>query len=345
MAVYTTQIRHICESLAITKNLKREDMTDSEILSQPPQKIIEMSYYNIFDDFPIFNLEYKRTLCCKILTHYYFNEIGFETFGAFKFALNTKMREIMPYYNKLYESELLKLDFFNDTDYTDTADFNKTAETKMNTAENGKRKNSDLGGEKTREIEYQGNEKIKVDYNGGETAQLQIQGEEKEQTDYTGGSVRTPDTVNWSLRSDTPQGTLSGVSNENYLTEANKTTTTGSEREEFENRTDEKVKSFNGRKDVSTTQYDNRNDETLKSFENRKDKIVETSLAESEQVNENTVDSQGNATEKSGTVFTSKGKKNSNLTYSEMLEKYRETFLNIDLDIINELRPLFMTIY
>ena len=37
--------------------------------------------------------------------------------------------------------------------------------------------------------------------------------------------------------------------------------------------------------------------------------------------------------------------KNSGENYSDMLLKFRETFLNIDMDIINELDGCFMQIY
>lgn len=56
------------------------------------------------NDYPIWNESYRNTLNQKILYHYYENEIGFETANLFKFYLNNKMREIMPYYNKMYDS-------------------------------------------------------------------------------------------------------------------------------------------------------------------------------------------------------------------------------------------------
>ena len=61
------------------------------------------------NDYPIWNETYRNTLNKKILNHYYENEIGFETAELFKFYLNNKMTEIMPYYNKLYNSEELVL--------------------------------------------------------------------------------------------------------------------------------------------------------------------------------------------------------------------------------------------
>lgn len=53
-------------------------------------------------DYPIFDENYRDTLNNNILNHYYENEIGFETASLFRFYLNQKLNEIMPYYNELY---------------------------------------------------------------------------------------------------------------------------------------------------------------------------------------------------------------------------------------------------
>ena len=60
-------------------------------------------------DYPIFDESYRAVLNAKIIAHYYFREICSETAGRFKYYLNTKLNEIMPYYNKLYLSELLTI--------------------------------------------------------------------------------------------------------------------------------------------------------------------------------------------------------------------------------------------
>ena len=41
---------------------------------------------------------------CMILNHFMMRRIGYETVTAFKMALNVKLNEIMPMYNKLFES-------------------------------------------------------------------------------------------------------------------------------------------------------------------------------------------------------------------------------------------------
>lgn len=105
MSYYTTEIRFICESMTDEPlenfdNLKGVRRIDA---------IIDSSKSNIFDfDYPIFDESYKGVLEKKILRHYYTREIGQETFGLFQLFLSDKMNEIMPFYNQLYESELLK---------------------------------------------------------------------------------------------------------------------------------------------------------------------------------------------------------------------------------------------
>lgn len=62
------------------------------------------------DSYPIFDEQYRAVLNDKIIRHFYFREIGLETPEKFAFFLNRKMNEIMPYYNQVYESELISYD-------------------------------------------------------------------------------------------------------------------------------------------------------------------------------------------------------------------------------------------
>lgn len=72
--------------------------------------LIEGNYDLGLKDYPIFDESYREQLNNKIIQHYYFREIGFETEALFKNRLNQKMLEIMPYYNQMYESSKLKID-------------------------------------------------------------------------------------------------------------------------------------------------------------------------------------------------------------------------------------------
>lgn len=100
MSKYTTEVRFICETSAkLTESSGFNNIED----------ILDKSWNKIFSDFPIFDEQYRAELCKKILRHYYTREICCETVGRWKLFLSDKMKNIMPYYNQLYQSELLKI--------------------------------------------------------------------------------------------------------------------------------------------------------------------------------------------------------------------------------------------
>lgn len=82
--------------------------------------LVETGYDLGLKDYPIYSEDYRAKLNDKIIKHYYFREIGFETAALFKYYLNTTMAEIMPYYNQLYESALLEYDPLTTHRMTDT---------------------------------------------------------------------------------------------------------------------------------------------------------------------------------------------------------------------------------
>ena len=131
MSKYTTELRYICESLAgLEESVGYNDIAD----------VIKASREKIFSfDYPIFDESYKPLLETKILMHFYTREIGSETYGLWKLRLNSKMNEIMPYYNKLYKSELIEFNPLYDVDIT--VDHNRT----NNDTRNGLHDNSTSG--------------------------------------------------------------------------------------------------------------------------------------------------------------------------------------------------------
>lgn len=123
MSKYTTEVRYICENYA--------GLDESEGYNSV-NRIIGLAIPKIFDfEFPIFDEAYRNVLCGKILKHYYVREIGQETVGLWKLMLDTKLNEIMPYYNQLYESARLELKPFEDYSY------NKSATKTVNETVNG----------------------------------------------------------------------------------------------------------------------------------------------------------------------------------------------------------------
>ncbi len=112
MSNYTTQLRFICE----TEAGKTESVGYSQI-----NEVIAAAIPKVFSfEFPIFDEAYRNVLCTKILKHYYTREIGEETYGLWKLRLDTRLNEIMPYYNELYKSVVLDFNPLYDTDLTTT---------------------------------------------------------------------------------------------------------------------------------------------------------------------------------------------------------------------------------
>lgn len=129
MSKYTTQLRWIVEQELDNKQLDHNEENWSFVYAKLG-----------LNDYPIFNESHRKTLNDKIIRHYYFREIGYETAAMFAWKLRTLMFEIMPYYNQLYESELLE---FNPlTDYKEIYDGEWASE---NTTDRDIAENEDTG--------------------------------------------------------------------------------------------------------------------------------------------------------------------------------------------------------
>lgn len=110
MSKYTTQVRFICETAS--------GLNSSTGLGDV-NRVIQSAIPSIFNfDFPIYDESYRNVLCTKILKHYYTREIGAETVGLWKLWLDTRLNEIMPYYNQLYKSAMIEFNPMYDIDLT-----------------------------------------------------------------------------------------------------------------------------------------------------------------------------------------------------------------------------------
>lgn len=134
MSKYTTQLRFICESIVdLNESTKASGITE----------LIDKIWDKVFTfDFPIFDESYRKELCVKILRHYWTREIGQETYGAWKIRLETKLCDIMPYYNQLYKSELLEFNPMFDVDLTRSGD--RTNKGSVTGTDTGESKTTDL---------------------------------------------------------------------------------------------------------------------------------------------------------------------------------------------------------
>lgn len=114
-----------------------ELMTDSDVMPKITQAL---SKYPIFtpstnNDLIASLIPTREKLNEKLLNHYKYHEIGFETVGRFIEELEITMCEIMPHYNQLYRSvEMLNVidDIFGNIDITETFTETRSGNTKTN---------------------------------------------------------------------------------------------------------------------------------------------------------------------------------------------------------------------
>ena len=277
MSKFTTQLRYICEQKA-----GYLESTDDYIA------VINKSYDKIIHpETTLYDPAYAPVLYKKILRHYYYDEIAHETTGQFIMRLNTKLDEILPYYNKLYESAALKFNPLYDIDYTvegnrkDDNTIDRTRTDDLNTV-----RTDDLTAVRTDDLT----------------------------------AVRTDDlashseSIDWDTFSDTPEGSLSGVADNSYLTNARKIdseadgTNTGTQTMD---NTGTQTNTNTGTQSTANTGTQTNND------------IIHN-------INE---------------YFEHVTGKRGGTDYADLVRKFRDTFINIDMMIIHDLQSLFMGVY
>jgi hypothetical protein len=100
MSKYTTELRQYIESFS-HYNQNPFPISHNEK--------IEIGRKKLFDfDYPIFNENYRKDFETHFIRKFYMKEIAFETMGLFKFHLETWLNINMPYWNKMFESEILE---------------------------------------------------------------------------------------------------------------------------------------------------------------------------------------------------------------------------------------------
>ena len=307
MSKYTTEVRYICE--------KANDLENS-VGYLDVDDIIEGAIPSVFSfDFPIFDETYREVICTKILRHYYTREIGFETVGLWKLKLQTKLNEVMPYFNQLYKSELLKFNPLYDVDLQTTHVGNKDSES---TNEENRIGNAVSSSNRSGTNSLDSTSGV---YNN-------VKYKEDGKSNKNTNTSNDESGINYDLYSDTPQGALNGVNAEEYLTNARKITDS---------------RNKNG-VEVGNDEY-NKNSETEGSRvgqENNRGRFDESG-AENKTNNESmNGTSKVNSTE--NYVLHVVGKQ-AGISYSKMLKEFRETFLNIDMDVINSLSDLFLNLW
>lgn len=231
--------------------------------------LIKQGYNFELNEYPIFDESYRAILNKKILDHYYYREIGFETPQRFKHYLKTALNEVMPHYNKLYLSELIAINPLYTVDYEETY----TQTTKGDTISDNEATQASTG-------------------TGNST------------TESTADRTSNVDAL--SVQDSTPAGLLSvaDIKSNTWASSANREDSTNTE--------------------AGTTSTETSTTDQTTANTTAKQKTVLNNLEE----------------------YIKKVHGNqSGASASELLVKYRQSLINIDLQIIAELKNLFMGVY
>ena len=301
MSKYTTEVRYICE---------QKSGLDESVGCDDVDVVISKSWNKIFTtQCKIFDENYRSILCSKILKHYYLREIGAETVGIWKLWMNTKLEEIMPYYNQLYESALLEFDPFKDVDYKKEheGESEDTHSGESNTTKDG---SSDYSNSDTRSDSGRTQET-------GTITDTRTISETGSYSKSGGKSDRY---------SDTPQGTINNtdVEGDAYLTNV-RLIGENESGSNTDNTTDNNTRTLN----TTTT-----NTNTSNASGSGEATSNETIDGTDSYLNQNT-----------NSYLEHIFGKMSSMPYSELLNKFRETFLNIDMLVIEEFDELFLRLW
>ena len=117
----------------------------------------------IFDfDYPLSENISKEKFECMILNHFLQRRIGFQTVTAFKIQLDVKLNEIMPIYNKLFDS-LEDWNIFNDGEKTIRDLKDKKTSTSNSKTTNSIESNSKTNNENIADLRYSKTPQNKLD--------------------------------------------------------------------------------------------------------------------------------------------------------------------------------------
>ena len=374
MSDYTTQLRWPIEQR------QRETLSNPDDYSK--------CYAMIgLDKYPIFDESYRAQLNDKIIRHFYFREIGFETLAQFRWYMARTMNENMPYFNQLYNSlnlidepitnqkftwgEVYELEQGGGTT-TDTKgtshDDDSAHKTEDEVTKYGKTNDTttEYGKSDTETTTYgKGDEKV-TNY-GKTTHDVTTTAYGRQQHTQNGGSDATTEggIHERVIREDTPMNLIpdGAVENLNYATDVTYTDREG---------TSAGITEYGGTADITnggsdTTTSDGRTGGQDKTTEklNGSDKTV-GQLGGSDSVHgelggQDEVETVTDQTSTHDGVTTGKsdyqrdldehGNRSHNrrgydgTSPADLLRKYRETFLNVDMQVIASLETLFFGLW
>lgn len=351
MSKYTTELRFICETEAGYLESQGYNKVN-EIVHAARSKIFSF-------DYPLFDDSYRADLETKILKHYYTREIAAETYGRWKLFLESRMIEIMPYYNELYKSTLIDYDIFEDVNYLrsgnrnvdedGTHTDNSTSNTETKDTSNTTSNSADTSSTKSLT-----DTDTSTQNNGSVESTKQYESETHDSGSVNTHRIVDTDTTDtglaWDKYSDTPQGSVQNIDNDSYLTNARKNTINNSGTVDTDDETttaDSHLNNVEGSETNTTITADSGTVDNTESFESETENVGSENTTNISAGSQDTVNaSTGSHTRDTVEEYSEliKGKMPGK-SYMQMIQEFRETFLNIDKMIIDELSDLFMMVY
>lgn len=313
------------------------------------RRVLDMGYDLGLKHYPIFSESHRQELNEKIVNHFRYREIGYETITQFIFALNRKMFEIMPFYNQLYESEELEISALTNYSYDEIS--KKTGNDLLE--KTGTDTNKQTGDSTRTDTGTQTNEQTGTDKQTFEDVKNKTTygSNENENTtttsDVTHGQTTTTQGTDSSkkVHSDTPQGMLSANFPEsaNYASDADVSKNTNSSTV-TQGGTDSTTGTVKGTKGKSGSDESVQTGDIVTTHDTQ-GKLTNDLTSKNEFNTDNTITYGSNAKQNYDNQLSTNKQGYQGISPSELLQKYRETFLNIDMLVISELEELFISIF
>ena len=279
MSKYTTELRYIIEEY--NESEESDNSNADEFIEKALPKLFNFSY-------PIYDENYKKTLELNIVRHFYTREICTETVGRWKMFLRDRLWMIMPKYNIMYK-ELNEISdkLLSNVDMTESQELTNAGKVKSDST--SKTDNTSTN---------------------STNANQESTSSSKNSTSNNGSG----DSDAWQTSNDTPQGALTDIESNRYLSSAvhNKNATNQNSSTESDANGNSTSKSSNDSSSASNSNTDSVTNQESQTTESYVKKLI--------------------------------GKQGGN-EYITIYQKLVDGYLNIDNMICDELEDLFFQLW
>lgn len=317
MARYTLNLSEICEQVT---GLNFNTLTEAnpfdriDTIADAAAPILVSNRYDLLD-----NGDDKNSFLRMLFEHYWEYEVCALTPSDFILRLNRKLNEIAPLFNQRYESMKMEFPVFQDINVWTDGQIDRTAH-----------KTDVLDGD----VKNTGTDTTA--YGKRETGSADT---------LSGNGQRIPKSTDWDYQNDTPQNSISGITDEDYLTRYGKKTSEVANKPVV-------VQGYSGftasnegytMGGVTFDQSDGGDFGRTQTYTGMKQGGDDRFTHGHNIKTDNTLDSDSTSQDVSGSH--QYGKNNSGKTYAQMMEEYRHAMINVFQEMIDELHELFFIIY